>query len=270
MTNTYDKKTWILFLIASVSLVLALSANDIHAFHESTDSKTDEHTEHESHDDELSDANPIPSANRTMMTYPTVHDMSLVVVYESSQGVLHSKDFTYYSQLSGFDRFKPYGGGVLTQTKPSFIIEGVVTPKHHMLYEMVDYVWKNPTIAYQTMYSQNDFYIGLVQDEIPVRVFKYTSCKVTDYKVDTLYDGVFTYDPNGGSGRAFVDKFTFECDGFKPLNETQIKKAKTGIMAKLEGQPNGMKKSGNGSPISEKATKSTTSQVLPQYGTGLK
>lgn len=271
MTNTYDKKIWILFLIASVSLVLALSANDIYAIHETAD--PDNHDMHEdtSHDSYFTDANPEPPAKKTMMAYPTVHDMSLVVVYDSTQGVLHSKDFTYYSQISGFDRSKTYGEGTLTQTKPSFIIEGVVTPKHHMLYEMVDYVWEQPSIAYQTMYSQNDFYIGLVQDEMPVRVFKYTDCKVTDYKVDTLYDGVFTYDPNGGSGRAFVDKFTFECDGFKPLNEAKVKEAKTDIMAKLKGQSNGVKKSGNGSPISEKATKSiTTSQVLPQYGTGLK
>jgi len=105
---------------------------------------------------------------------------------------------------------------------------------------------------------------------MPVRVFKYTSCKIIDYKIDTLYDGVFTYDPNGGSSRAFVDKFTFECDGYKPLNETQVKKAKENIMSKLEKQHTVIK-SGNGSPIKETKPKSfTTSQVLPQYETGIK
>jgi len=145
MTNTYDKKTWILFLIASVSLVLVLSVNDIYAFHES-----EELAEHESHD-ESSDANPTPSANGTMMAYPTVHDMGLVVVYESTQRILHSKDFTYYSQLSGFDRSKQFSGGEQTYSKPSFILEGVVTPNHHMLYEMVDYVWEMQSFAYQTI-----------------------------------------------------------------------------------------------------------------------
>lgn len=270
MTN--DKNIWILFLIASISLVLTLSANDIYAFHESTDSaKPDEYVESESHDATPSDANPIPSANRTMMTYPTVHDMSLVVVYESSQGILHTRDFTYFSQLSGFDRSKTYGVGTLTQTKPSFILEGIVTPKHNMLYEMVDDVWEMQGMAYQTLYSQSDFYIGLMQDEMPVRVFKYTNCKIMDYKLDTLYDGVFTYDPNGGSGRAFVDKFTFECSGYKPLNEVQIKDAKKEIISKLEKQSINMKQLGNHSPIKEtKPHSMTTSQVLPQYRTEIK
>jgi hypothetical protein len=198
------------------------------------------------------------------MAYPTVHDMSLVVVYDSTQGILHSKDFTYYSQLSGFDRSKVYAGGVQTQTKPSFILEGIVTPNHHLLYDMVDYVWEMQDVGYQMRYGQSDFYIGLMQDEQPVRVFKYTSCKVIDYKVDTLYDGVFTYDPNGGSGRAFVDKFTFECDGYKPLHEQKIIEAKEQIMSKLEKQHTVIK-SGNGSPIKETKPHSTsTSQVLPQ------
>lgn len=260
MTN--HKKTWILFLIASVSLVVTLSANDVYAFHE-PETQTDEHSEDKSHD-VTSDANPNPSVNGTMMAYPTVHDMSLVVIYDSTQGVLHSQDFTYYSQLSGFDRSKVYADGVQTQTKPSFIIEGIVTPNNRLLYDMVDYIWEMQDFGYVNLYHQSDFYIGLMQDEKPVRVFKYVGCKITDYKVDTLYDGLFTYDPNGGSGRAFVDKFTFECDGYKPLNEKKILESKEKIMSKLEKQHN-MIKSGNGFPIKEiKPHSMSISQVLPQ------
>lgn len=252
MTNTYDKRTLAILFLTGVSLVFALSTSEIYAIHESKDAETaDEHAEHEEHD-VSTEANPIvPTDKKTKMAYKTVHDIGLVVVYESSQGVLHSKDFTYYSQISGFNRglqTASIGAGDSTtgftsvsKTLPSFILEGVVTPNHKMLYDMVDYVWEMRDEAYRMKYGQSDFYIALVEDQIPVRVFKYQNCKVTDYKVDTLYDGVFTYDPNGGSGRAFVDKFTFECTGYKPLSEAQIQEAKTHIKSSLESQRNDKK-----------------------------
>ena len=252
MTNMYDTKAWILFLIAGVSLVFVLSTNGVYAFHESENSETaDEHAKHDSHVSALSDANPKPNGNKTLMTYQTAHDMGLTVVYESSQGILHSTDFTYYSQVSGFNRVKQttsIGAGDATggftsvsQTKPSFILEGLVTANHKPLYDMVDFVWEMRDVAYQMKYGQSDFYIALMEDGVPVRAFKYQACKVTDYKVDTLYDGVFTYTPIGETGRAFVDRFTFECDGYKPLSEAQIKEAKTHITSALEHQRNDKK-----------------------------
>ncbi|MEX0862967.1 hypothetical protein [Nitrosopumilus sp.] len=257
MTN---KNTWVMLLIAGVSILFALSANDIYAIH-----GTEEDSNHDMHEDDTSldsyftDANPAPPKDKTMMTYATVHDIGLVVVYESTQGIMHSKDFTYYSQVSGFDRTK--SGDKVNSDKPTFVLEGLVTPNHHMLYDMVDYVWEMQDVGYKMKYGQSDFYIGLVQDNVPVRVFKYTDCKIIDYKVDTLYDGVFTYDPNGGGARAFVDIFTYECDGFKPLNEKSIADAKTNIHTKLMKQ-NTQKTSDE--HIANKQKQASVSQVLPE------
>ena len=236
MISMTEHKTWIIAAILSVSLVLTLSVNNTYAIHETSDDDSHaEHAEEMSHDSYFTDANPAPTEAGIMMAYPTVHDMSLVVVHDSTQGILHSKDFTYFSQLSGFDR--NIVNGKVSPDKPSFVLEGIVTPNHQPLYNMVDYVWEMKDNGYRMNYAQNDFYVALVQDDIPVRVFKYSDCRVTNYMVDTLYDGVFTYDPNGGSGRAFVDKFTFECEGYKPLNHESILDAKRDIMAKLNNQP---------------------------------
>ncbi|MFM8658951.1 MAG: hypothetical protein ACKOCQ_03345 [Candidatus Nitrosotenuis sp.] len=273
---TQDNKVWILLLVASVSLVLTLSANNAYAFHELKETeKSDDHGEH---DVKSTDANPNPSSNKTKMAYQTAHDVGLTVVYESSQGILHSKDFTYYSQLSGFNRARQTtssGAGdetegftVASQTKPSFVLEGLVTQKHKMLYDMVDTVWEMRDTAYSMKYSQNDFYVALIEDGTPIRAFKYQNCKVTDYKVDTLYDGVFTYTPVGGSGRAFVDKFTFECDGYQPLSDVQIKQAKEHIKSTLEQQRNDKKINWHDSDRLKKSKldSSTTWQDLDRYG----
>lgn len=258
MTN--GKTIWLL-LITGVSALFTLTAGDIYALHESEDDHADHHEDEISSDHYSTDANPLPSENKVMMAYPTVHDMSLVVVFDSTQGILHSKDFTYFSQTAGFDRSR--SADKASSDRPSFVLEGIVTANHQSLYDLVDYVWEKQDIGYRAMYAQSDFYIAILEDNIPLRVFKYSDCKVTDYKVDTLYDGVFTYDPNGGGGRAFVDSFSFECEGYKPLNQKSIEDAKHNIMAKLEKQT--LKNIGNGknSAENEKSTFST-SQVLPE------
>ena len=260
MTN--GKTIWFLFLIAGVSALFTLTAGDIYALHESEDDHADHHEDEISSDHYFTDANPMPSENKVMMAYPTVHDMSLVVVYDSTQGIVHSKDFTYFSQISGFDRAR--SAEKISPDKPTFVLEGIVTSNHQPLYDMVDYVWEMQDVGYRTLYAQSDFYIAIMEDDAPLRVFKYTDCKITDYKVDTLYDGVFTYDPNGGGGRAFVDNFTFECGGYKPLNHKSIEDAKHDIMSKIEKQQT-IKNTGNGKNSTEKV-KSTlsTSQVLPE------
>ncbi len=231
MIKQYEKISSFL-LIAAISVVLvSFSTNNIYAFHESKEPKESDGT--------FSDANAVP-VNKTTMAYKTVHDLVLSVTYVSSQGTIESDDFTYYSQISGFNRniitVSTGSGESATQTKPAFILEGIVTPEHHLLYDMVDTVWALKNEAYRSMYSQNDFYIALLQDNIPIRTFKYENCKVTDYKIDTLYDGLFTYDPNGGGNRAFVDKFLFECDGYQPLNDFQVLNAKSDIKEHLEAQ----------------------------------
>ena len=61
-----------------------------------------------------------------------------------------------------------------------------------------------------------DVDVYLHSGEVVYRHFTYTDCSVQNYWVDTEFDKEETY--SGKTKFAIVDKFEFQCNGFKLMN----------------------------------------------------
>ena len=121
------------------------------------------------------------------------------------------------------------GGEKTGRTKPGFILEKNVggTP---YLYEASDEAQKyilNTGLEFP--YKQFDVTVYLTAGGDTLRSYEYRDCKIINFVTSTRSDNEEGYT---GKGFVLIDTFTFECDGYTPLNPAMEKmitteKAKT-------------------------------------------
>ncbi|MCE9617334.1 MAG: hypothetical protein K8Q88_03085 [Nitrosarchaeum sp.] len=112
------------------------------------------------------------------------------------------------------------GGERTSRAKPSFTLEKNVggTP---YLYQAADEAQKYQfSSGFEYQYKFFDVDVFLTAGGDTLRAFEYKNCKVTSYAVTTRSDNEEGYT---GKGIVYVDQYTFECDGYKPLNPAMDK-----------------------------------------------
>ena len=148
----------------------------------------------------------------------SVNDVMIEVKFRTSYGSETIDTFSSFTQTGGFSRIPEEGkrGSSLA----TFTLTGLVGPEKHRLYEMVDYLYKHPSYlgTVDTRFANNGITVNLNLNGVPIRSFEYVNCDVTDYHIETLDDGIYTYQEDQGMGIAIVDVFAFECNGYEPKN----------------------------------------------------
>lgn len=139
----------------------------------------------------------------------SVNDIMLKVQVQNKDGQMEYDTFTSFKQTAGFKS---------ESQAPTFTLKGLVGPEKHYLYEMVDYSYVMNSALPNHDYRANKFIIYLEYNGIPVRTFEYSNCKITNYFIETLDDGISTYQEDQGMGVAFVDNFEFVCNSYMPHN----------------------------------------------------
>ena len=119
-------------------------------------------------------------------------------------GELELETFSVYKQLGGFKKGET----------AAFRIAGLAGIDKIGLYELADRSANQRFGSQHNPINNLDIDVDVSQNEIVLHQFKYTGCKLTDYKVDTLFDAEETY--AGNTKFAIVDIFEFRCDGYDP------------------------------------------------------
>lgn len=132
-----------------------------------------------------------------------------------------------FTQTSGFGTKTQTGvddprapSGKTSRQTPTFTLEKIVGSTPY-LYEAADQAQKyqlNAGMEFQ--YKFFDVTIFVAVDGDILRSFDYRDCKVTSYAVATRSDNEEGYT---GKGFAVVDQFTFECEGYEPVNPAMDK-----------------------------------------------
>ena len=112
--------------------------------------------------------------------------------------------FSVYKQLSGFKK----------NEIGSFSLAGLAGIDKIGLYKLADLSTNQRAGSEQ--HPVNNFHVDvqIIQKDIVLHEFKYSSCKMSDYRVDTLFDADETF--SGKTKFAIVDVFEFTCRGFQP------------------------------------------------------
>ena len=124
---------------------------------------------------------------------------------------------------------QPDGGERTGRSKPAFTLEKNVggTP---YLYKAADEAQKYiRSGGFEYSYKYFDATVYFTAGGDTLRAFEYRDCQVKNYSVTTRSDNEEGYT---GKGFVYVDQFTFECDGYTPLNPAMdklnfVEKAKT-------------------------------------------
>lgn len=108
-----------------------------------------------------------------------------------------------------------YQGNLITRANPTFELVGIpgVTP---LLYEVVDNSRKTgaQTTGVSTLDELFNVKIDLMYGDILARVYDYSKCHVTDYKLKTEHD----LEESFYKGFALTNEFHFECLGYTPID----------------------------------------------------
>jgi len=126
---------------------------------------------------------------------------------------------------------QPDGGERTSRSKPAFTLEKIVggTP---YLYEAADQAQRfiqSGGFEYPYKFFDVTVHFAVAGTTDALRSFEYRDCQVKGYTATTRSDNEEGYT---GKGFVYVDQFTFECDGYTPLNPameklTHTEKAKT-------------------------------------------
>jgi len=139
--------------------------------------------------------------------YTRANDVAIHTVFGFSKAIEESDGFQVYEQMSGFD---------INSEHPIFKLKGVMDFGRTYLYEASDMTYYRGISNSQHDYGQFDVDVFLHKDGVTLRHFKYSDCKVSDYKVVTLFDKEEGWTTS--KGFATIDEFEFECNGYKPIN----------------------------------------------------
>jgi len=120
-------------------------------------------------------------------------------------------DFNGARETINFPLFEQ--SNILSKSNPTFELEGIVGD-YPLLYKRVDEAAKNSQRNTGISFGQElfDVDVTLTYDEIGVRGFSYTHCRVVDYVVETQTNKEETY----FKGHALSNTFKFECQGYNP------------------------------------------------------
>jgi len=101
---------------------------------------------------------------------------------------------------------------ILSRSYPTFELKGIVGD-YPLLYKRVDDAAKINQIQGVSLLTELfDVDVTLMYDEVQVREFSYTKCRVTDYVVGSQTNKEETY----FKGNALSNTFSFECLGYHP------------------------------------------------------
>jgi hypothetical protein len=120
-------------------------------------------------------------------------------------------DFNSARETINFPLFEQ--SDILSKSNPTFELGGIVGD-YPLLYKRVDDAVKFNQMATGASFGQELFDVGvtLMYDEIQVREFSYTNCRVVDYVVESQTNKEETY----FKGNALSNTFEFECQGYHP------------------------------------------------------
>jgi len=102
-----------------------------------------------------------------------------------------------------------------SRLNPSFQLQGVVGD-YPILYDVVDRIRTRGMTSgsdYQGLFSVS---VDLLHNDKLVKTYQYTKCRVTNYDTDTASNAEEGY--VGANGFALVSTYTFECNGYTPIN----------------------------------------------------
>src|SRR3989338_5958387 len=115
---------------------------------------------------------------------------------------------------------QPDGGERTGRSKPAFTLEKNLGGTPH-LYKAADEAQKYiQNTAFEHLYKYFDATVYFTAGGDTLRAFEYRDCQVKNYGVTTRSDNEEGYT---GKGFVYVDQFTFECDGYTPLNPAMDK-----------------------------------------------
>lgn len=111
------------------------------------------------------------------------------------------------------------GGGSFTtrQVSPEFTLSRIVgnTPYlHHAVDQTFQYNGRSSGFEYP--YREFDVTVEMIQAGQSVRTIEYTSCWISNYKINTRTDNEEAYTTGGKTGFAMVETYSFTCSGFTP------------------------------------------------------
>ncbi len=120
-------------------------------------------------------------------------------------------DFNGARETINFPLFEQ--SDILSKSNPTFELGGIVGD-YPLLYKRVDEAAKITQMNTGASIGQELFNVdvSLMYDEIQVREFSYTNCRVVDYIVETQTNKEETY----FKGHALSNTFEFECQGYHP------------------------------------------------------
>ncbi len=119
-------------------------------------------------------------------------------------GELELETFSVYKQLGGFKKGET----------AAFRIAGLAGIDKIGLYKLSDLNANQRFASQHDPINNIDIDVEVIQNDLVLHQFKYAGCKLTDYRVDTLFDADETY--SGKTKFAIVDIFEFRCDGYHP------------------------------------------------------
>jgi hypothetical protein len=128
-------------------------------------------------------------------------------------------DFPVFKQTSTTSSQTINGGSgtkvIFSRLNPSFQLQGVAG-NFPILYDVVDQIRTRGQVSgtdFQGLFSVD---VDLVHNDQLVRTYQYTSCRVTNYDTDTVFNAEEGY--VGANGFALVSVYDIECKGYHPSN----------------------------------------------------
>ena len=119
-------------------------------------------------------------------------------------------DFNNARETINFPMFEQ--SDILSKSNPTFELKGIVGD-YPLLYKRVDDAAKTNQIQGASLNTELfDVGVSLMYDEVKVREFSYSKCRVTDYVVGSQTNKEETY----FKGNALSNTFSFECHGYHP------------------------------------------------------
>lgn len=137
------------------------------------------------------------------------------------QATFKFRDATVTYEFQAFTQTSNLVNGFGKPAAPEFTLQRVVGETPY-LHKAVDEAFQNSgnfgTI--DLPYQEFDVKIELIQAGETLRAFKYSDCKITNYKTATEFDKEEGYTTGGKTGFAVMETFTVGCLGMKPVATT--------------------------------------------------
>jgi hypothetical protein len=136
----------------------------------------------------------------------TVGGLSIAAEFKFKEGTEVVNSFKVFNQLAGYEVIQSTNR---VRDPPSFQLIGGVGDDKPMLYRVTDMAYDMFSLP---EYNEFDVKIYLDKGSKVLRQLDYTGCKISDYKITTLYDGDETF--SGKTQFVLGDVYEFQCRGY--------------------------------------------------------